>query len=121
MPALGTKTKPWLHHSVALRAGQNARLPQQEVQKDADSVWDEDREQRPENTIHSAAAGIPVDVTDHQNEAGHEGPHDDSQQHHHCLRRVNRVRGDIAEGCAGPLYENSGKNILDGSDYFGYT
>src|ERR1700678_3488310 len=46
-PASRTKTKPGFDHRAALRTVRGARLPQNEIQDDAERVRNENREQSP--------------------------------------------------------------------------
>jgi len=81
-----------LNRRAALRAGRAARLPQYEIQHDAERVGDEDREQRPTKAAHSAAAGVTVHIPDQQDVTPQDSPSEDCEWHH-CRQRKRGVAG----------------------------
>src|ERR1019366_7484511 len=66
------------------------RLPQDEVENDADAVEQEDGQQGPHDVAHAPAAGIAVDVSDQQGIAGqhqrNQNRHDKPHRHGHVVR-----------------------------------
>jgi len=111
-PALASwaEAESGLDDSGALRTVQGARLPQNEIEDDAECVGDEGSQQRPKNRAHAAAAGVFVNVADEQDGASEDSSSKDYQRDEYrqpekrisTLVRVKREqhghqRYDIAE------------------------
>src|ERR1035437_862068 len=69
-----------LYAGAALGTVREQRLPQDEVENDADAVEQEDGQQGPHHVAHAAAAGIAVDIADQQSVAGQEQRRHDGEQ-----------------------------------------
>jgi hypothetical protein len=66
MIAFGAVVESALHSCVTLRASTEQRLPQNQIQNDAKTVSDHNRDHRPERPVHATASGVTVDVDDQQ-------------------------------------------------------
>src|SRR5882724_13216468 len=71
------KVEPRLEGVSTLRAASDTRLPQHEIQHDAERVGDADRQQRPGKRAHTAAGGVPVHIPDQQDVTPYERSSDD--------------------------------------------
>ena len=60
----GTESESVFHERATVRARRYDGLAQQEVQDDAQAVEDENRQQRPHDITHPAAAGVGIHITD---------------------------------------------------------
>src|SRR5664280_3637648 len=78
--ATGTEGVALLRPCAALRAVTGNRLAEDEVEDDADAVGDENRQQRPHHVTHAAAAGVAVDIANHQRPPRQGEWRDDGQQ-----------------------------------------
>ena len=65
--AAGAEAESTLHGVPALGAMHGQGTAQQEEQNNPERVGNEDRQQSPAQTIHTAAACIMIDVSDQQN------------------------------------------------------
>jgi hypothetical protein len=73
MIAFGAVVESALHSRVTLRASTEQRLPQNQIQDDAETVSNHNRNDRPQDPIHTSAGGVSVDVDDQQEIAAEYG------------------------------------------------
>src|SRR5215469_2127276 len=66
VPALRAEVEPLLHPFTALRTIPGQRLAQQEVRQEADTIRNEDDQQRPQYLPHVAALRVLIHVPDQQ-------------------------------------------------------
>jgi hypothetical protein len=97
MPASGAKAEAGLKGPAALRAGCDERLPQYEVQHDAERVGDEDCEECPAKAAHSAAACVAVHISDQQDVTGHHSSSQSSHRYHGRQRHGRFLPGKSRE------------------------
>ena len=81
--AARAETESGLNRRATLWAGSGKRFTQDEVQDDAESVGNEERDQRPQHPAHTAPAGIAVHVSDQQEVAGHDRPDKETEKGAH--------------------------------------
>ena len=62
-----------LHRRVTLRASTEQRLAQNQIQDDAETVSNHNRDDRPQDPIHTPAGRVSVDVDDQQEIAAEYG------------------------------------------------
>lgn len=73
MIAFGAVVESALHSRVTLRAATEQRLPQNQIQDDAETVSNHNRDDCPQCPVHATARGVTVDVDDQQEIAGEYG------------------------------------------------
>src|SRR5208282_4704315 len=73
MIAFGAIVEFALHHRITLRAATEQRLPQNQIQDDAQTVRNHNRDHRPQYPVHTSSRGITVDVDDQQEIAAEYG------------------------------------------------
>ena len=78
--AAGTEAEGRVDLGVALRAVGGAGFAQDEVEKDAEAVGNENGDEGPENTAHVAASGVLIDVADEDGVAAERGTGDSTEQ-----------------------------------------
>jgi hypothetical protein len=85
-----------LHRRVTLRASTEQRLAQNQIQDDAETVSNHNRDDRPQDPIHTPAGGVSVDVDDQQEIAAEYGSGKKTEKAADYERRVffpNRNHG----------------------------
>jgi hypothetical protein len=75
-----TEAEARLDLGMALRTPGSARLAQDEIEDDSQSIGDKDCNERPQQTAHPAPPSVPVYVADQHNIAAAQRSRDDSQQ-----------------------------------------
>ena len=120
IPASWAKAEPGFKRCGALWTGCNARLPQYEIQHDAERVRDEDCKQRPGDAAHSAAASVAVHISNQQDVTRQDRCSQNSHGHH---RREGHGRlagkSGVSDGCNGGQVrqarkeENPGRNNVE--------
>ena len=78
--AARTEAEAGIDHGVALRAVRTEWFAQNEIEKNAEAVGNEDGDQGPENAAHVAASGVLIDVADENGIAAERGSGDGSEQ-----------------------------------------
>ncbi len=87
--ASGTEAEAGFHDGITLRTVSDARLAQNEIQDDAETVGDEDSDEGPEKTAHSPSFGVFVDVTDEDDVAS------EHRSHHQRKQAANGKNGGM--------------------------
>jgi hypothetical protein len=85
-----------LHRRVTLRAATEQRLPQHQIQDDAETVSNHNRNDRPQNPIHTPARSVAVDIDDQQEIAAEYGSGKKTEKTPNSGRRgifLNRHQG----------------------------
>jgi len=85
-----------LHRSVTLRASTEQGLPQNQIQDDAETVSNHNRNDRPQDPVHTAARSVAVDVDDQQEIAAEYGSGKKTEKTPNSGRRgifLNRHQG----------------------------
>src|SRR6202158_4727978 len=72
---------------VTLRTAGDARLAQNKIEDDPETVWNEDGNECPQRAAHPAPPRVLVPVTDEHHEAADYDPHENGQQHADTERR----------------------------------
>ena len=80
MVHLGQKLNPPCTASVTLRASTEQGLPQNQIQDDAETVSNHNRNDRPQNPVHTPARSVAVDVDDQQEIAAEYGSGEKAEQ-----------------------------------------
>jgi hypothetical protein len=70
MIAFGAIVESSLDGSITLRAAAHQRLPQNQIQNDAQTVSNHNSNHRPQHPVHAPACSIVIDVDDQQEIAG---------------------------------------------------
>jgi hypothetical protein len=66
LAASRAEAKPGLNRTAAMRAQGRQRVPQEEIQDDAESIGNEDGQQRPKHAVHAPPPGIAIQIADEQ-------------------------------------------------------
>jgi hypothetical protein len=77
--ATGTKAETRLNLGIALRTVGGARLAQNEIEDDAQRIWDNNCNKRPKPAAHPAPTGIAVYVSNQQDVAADHGSRHNSE------------------------------------------
>jgi hypothetical protein len=80
MIAFGAVVESALHSRVTLRASTEQRLPQNQIQDDAETVSNHNRNDRPQDPIHPSARSVAIDVDDQQEIAAEYGSGEKAKQ-----------------------------------------
>src|SRR5882724_3739538 len=90
--AVGTKVEARIHGGGAFRAGVGQWFAHQEIDNQADETpggYEDDDHKGPESGVHSAAAGVTIDVSNHENETREEQRH---KSYHSGERKLGKSR-----------------------------
>lgn len=96
MIALWAVVESGLHRRVALRATTEERLPQNQIQNDAQTMRNHNGDHRPQHPVHAPARGVVVNVDDQQEIASKYGAGKKTKQSPDRRRRrvlLNRQQG----------------------------
>src|SRR5882724_4757738 len=90
--AVGTKVEARIHGGGAFRAGVGQWFAHQEIDNQADETpggYEDDDHKGPESGVHSTAAGVTIDVSNHENETREEQRH---KSYHSGERKLGKSR-----------------------------
>jgi hypothetical protein len=74
------KVESALHRRVTFRASTEQGLPQNQIEDDAETVSNHNRNDRPQDPVHTPARGVAVDVDDQQEIAAEYGSGEKAKQ-----------------------------------------